>query len=435
MTMGQTAVTPFAELYPFAPFEAIADAAWWRSSDFTSPRGGEFDHAQYQVALKADAADKIRLDDHKAQFEIAVSVHLRNLIAAGVLTPISGIAGRDIGPATAWNDMLAGKPADHQRRWLLQSFDRVFVDEFMRMDDARYSRKQEAGYVPGTHVAPEPEMVLKAWTNICARMDEGTSEEYVNGLSIEAQDRKTGDRCEIHFKGWKPTLMRRNDVHRLEPALDVAKAALVTADFGVATGRLMLTDFLRVDGFREGTDFSDDEEYRDFDLNSTKGRDARISAHAKTHDIGYTQTTNTSVAIHRNPQTGMLMITDRWGSDAKGDEMPEDANGVAIVAGWTSVDSFSCDVWRVMAFDRSTALARMADGGCADPEPVLDAYLASSDAYARNVVRIDVEPGRWRIHAGDDFSKRVNRRKFGIPEGVQVWRLLERVGGTETPDV
>lgn len=429
MTPDARTRVPFADRYPLAAFETIADAAWWRQSDFNSQRRKpDFDRTRYDIAVAADKADQVRLDAHKKLFREAVEAHLSALLEEGALTPITGIKGRDVTMATAWNDLVADRPADHRRNRLMSGFERLFVDEFVRMDDERHALRREEGHVPGSHRTPAHDKVVKAWTGICTRMDAGTSGEFERGLAIECEDQKTGDRCEIHFERWKPTLMVRNAQHRLEPALDVATPDLVQADLAVPTGRLLMTDFLRADGFKEGVDFGDREYDKTLSLNTAQGRDARTKAHAQEHQIGYTQTTNTCVAVRRHPKTGMLMVTERWGTDSKGNDLPEDDMGASVVRGWETVGAFSCDMWRVMALDRSSAIARMAAGGCVDAEAALDAYLASDDCYAGNVLQLDIEPGRWRIHAGDDFSSRVDRRRHGIPKGVHVWCLLERVG-------
>src|SRR3546814_5277444 len=76
---------------------------------------------------------------------------------------------------------------------------------------------------------------------------------------------------------------------------------------------------------------------------------------------------------------------------------------------------------------RSTAVKRMIAGGCSagDADKILSDYLTSGDVYAENIVHLDVEPGRWRIHSGPDFAKRIDRARFGIPEGIEPWLLLE----------
>src|SRR3546814_8021019 len=69
----------------------------------------------------------------------------------------------------------------------------------------------------------------------------------------------------------------------------------------------------------------------------------------------------------------------------------------------------------------------MIAGGCSagDADKILSDYLTSGDVYAVNIVHLDVEPGRWRIHSVPDFAKRIDRARFGIPEGIEPWLLLE----------
>ena len=81
----------------------------------------------------------------------------------------------------------------------------------------------------------------------------------------------------------------------------------------------------------------------------------------------------------------------------------------------------------VTAIDRQVLLELMAKGGCDAPEKALDDHLASKDAYAENITRLQVKPGRWRVHFGPDFAKRADRSQMGIPEGPEPWLVLEPV--------
>ena len=421
MTHPTTGLAPFATRYPLEAFAAIADARWWRADDLRMAKVE--DVAALKEAAAADQADRARVEEHEKILDAAIDAHLAAMAAAGALQPIAGTGGREITMADAWNSMAAGTPHPHSHRWLVRSIGSVFTWAFVNMDDTRRGRARDQapfGYRP-----PSAEQVGAAWERVCSTMDEGTSDRW-RVLRIECQDQTTGDRCEIEFEGWRPTLMRRNERHEFEPARDVPEAPLVEADFDVPTGDLLVTDFLRADGFREATEFEASRDHRELSLSSATGRDARILAHAAEHQIGFTQTTNTSVAVHRNA-AGALMVTRRWMCDDDGDELPEDDNGVTIVDGWTSIGSFSCEMWRVMAMDAATAASLMAAGGNADAAAAIERELARP-AYDRNVVRVAVEPGRWRIHSGDDFSKRMDRARFGVPEGVMVWCILERAG-------
>src|SRR3546814_569081 len=145
-------------------------------------------------------------------------------------------------------------------------------------------------------------------------------------------------------------ILTRDGYGNAFPAGDLAPIKLVSAEFSVPTGRLLLTDALRVPGFREGISFDADQEYSALSLNSELGRTRRISAHAEQHDIAYTQTENTCVVIHRHPENGCIIVSARWNAE----EVHEDEDGDAAAPGWGKVGTFSCDVWRVLALDQQT---------------------------------------------------------------------------------
>ncbi|QAY80271.1 hypothetical protein [Sphingosinicella sp. BN140058] len=216
--------------------------------------------------------------------------------------------------------------------------------------------------------------------------------------------------------------MRRNDRFHLEPAQDLETVPLVSADFDVPTGRLLLTDTLRVSGFSNGIEFDADRAYGALSLNHEAGCVARTKAHASEHGLGFAQTTNTYVVAHLHPTSGRIIVSECWTSDGK-----EDADGDAAALGWKKIGTFSCDVWRVTAVDQATACALMTAGGNASARATLDAYLASDDTYAQNVLRLDVPAGPWRIHSGPDFAERVDRAAFDIPDHIMPWLVLEPV--------
>ena len=82
----------------------------------------------------------------------------------------------------------------------------------------------------------------------------------------------------------------------------------------------------------------------------------------------------------------------------------------------------------------------MTTGGEDDAETELTRYLAMAGAtpapddhkghheacYAGNIVHLDVDPGTWEIHAGEEFDKKVDREAFGIPKGVTPWCILSK---------
>lgn len=443
----------FADVYPLSLFASIADVSWWRASDFDRPRPRRStDHPSNEeassvptrearkLAADLDTADKARLDQHKEQFEACILQHLEGLRGAGKLGKTGGLAGREVRLAEAWNHFVDGKPDSYETKHLLHHFTRQLVRAIVDIDAGRYSRKSSPDYVPGTHRKPSEGQILAAWSKLCGELDTGTSDPF--SWPIEIQDQKTGDRCELHFTNWQAQLMRRTRDHKLEVAPDCGPIPLASAVFPIPTGRLLLTDTLRVPGFSDGTDFGDREYDDELSLNSELGCVNRTSVHAKDHGFGYCQTTNTCVSVHRHPKTHCILITPRW----MGEEWEEDADGDAICPGWEKLGSFSCDIWRITAIDFGTAVLRMKDGGCDTPEATLTRYLglAKSDnaasanarqahheqAYSRNIVEVAVQTGDMRIHCGPDFGERVDRARYDIPHGVNPWALLEPIAAT-----
>lgn len=420
----------FSDHYPLAAFAAIADASWWRSHDFERPKDPQtIDRAARSRAETLDNADRKRVEDHRRTvLEPAIRAHLDGLRAAGTLKPTGGLAGRRVWQASAWNAYVAGAPDDHETAWLMELFATgVFTHTFVRMDPMR----RDAERMPGEHAAPSPELIEAAWRRICTDMDVGTSRDSHMGWGMEAQDAATGDRCEMAFVDWTGVLMRRNERHDLEPAQDVGALPLSKVEIDVPTGRLLLTDTLRVEGFSEGSDFADGESFSRFSLNSAKGRLARTEAHAERHGFAYCQTTNTCVPVFRHDATGDIAVVHAGREGMKG---------------WTKVGDVSCDVWRLTMIDRSTAIRVMTDGGNAGAEAELDRYLALADqpdvwtgegdwskvaqshheqCYSRNVLRLDVAPGRWTFHSGPDFHKRARMSDFGLPRGAKPWAVLQ----------
>lgn len=235
------------------------------------------------------------------------------------------------------------------------------------------------------------------------------------GWEIEGSDARTGERCELRFAHWIPSLWRYDENHAAVIAQDVAAIPLVKVPISLPSGELLVTDTLRVPGFAEGTELGE-EEYSTYSLNSDQGCVARISAYAQRHDMGFKQTTNTVVSVWCN-EDGRLLICA-----ANGDE--EGVLGL-VRLGWENVGRVSCDVWRVTLIDHVNAVRCMGAGGVEKPATVLSDYLANAqDVYSENVVRLKVVPGVWTLHSGHDFSIRFDREAAKVPPDVEVWCIL-----------
>lgn len=376
--------------------------------------------AHFQAACAAEKDPKIApsVQDHRKNiFVPALRAHLLELRAVGRLQPTSGIKGRRIWQASAWNKFLAGEdPHQGLINWLGQ-----FIHISAVMDAAKGRMMDQPRYTDGDMTA---EAISGNWHKLCEALDTGNTNRLYWRLD-SLFDSKTGTRCELQIKNWKAQIMVLNAKYDLVPIKNAPAVPLVTAEFDMPTGAMLLTDTLRIKGFSKGIEFNDDDEYGKYELGNDLSEARRISGHAEEHGFGFTQTTNTCVVVHRHPTSGRIIVSARWNPSERG----EDKDGDAAAPGWEKVGTFSCDIWRVTAIDKQTAVARMIDGGCEAhrAETALDTYLASNDAYAENIVRLDVQPGRWRIHSGPDFTRRVKRDRFDIPKGIRPWLLLEPV--------
>lgn len=407
---------PFAQRYPLSAFREIAHLNFTRSSDFCS---SDYSEAMREASA-LDQADREALKPHEKMFEGLVRDHLTMLLDQGHMKPISGLGGRNITEANAWNAMVEGQADTHQTKWVVESLSNVLMIAMLSMPTDGYKRRQADNHVKGTPLPITDNEIKSAWEAICNRMDSGsTDNQYGFELNIKCNDSITDDRCRIVFTNWIPTLLRSNAQHKLEVAQDVAVQDLITAQFNVPTGKLLISDAFRIEEFNKATDFGD-REYQEMSLNSEHGRNARRLAHAKEHNIGYTQTTNTSVAVHRNA-AGDLLVTERWGDE----DAPVNEQDITLVEGWDPVGAISCAVWAIKAIDKQNAIHLIEKGGGRYSAKMLEACMTEK-YYGDNILEIDVDSGPWTIHSGENFNSRVDRAAYNIPADVTVWCVFQK---------
>ncbi len=417
-------VKPFGEIYTFAMFQQIADVSWWRCNDWDRGCGaGERNTPEYKEASLKNQADSARYKEHKTMLTSLLRAHLGALQAEGRLGLLSGLNGRRIAKATAWNNLVDGKEDDHQTQWLMTDFADILTTVFVQMDRGRHARTRADDHVKGTHVVPSEDQQRAAWETFCACIDSGlTSDDIHDGKLLEANDSKTGETVKIVFDNWQPTLMGYDAKYNMIELFDVDVMPLVTAQFPVPSGNLLLTDMLRHQPLNDALEFAPERDYAELSLNNADGRDKRTMAHAEEHGVAFAQTTNTVVNVYRSETTGILMVSGTIYDDETDEFKTE-------LAGWKLEGTVNCDVWRIMAYDKQTAVnlcAQQEDISAEQAEADLDAYLASDDCYAENVLSIDVAPGTWSIHSGDRFNDRVDRAAYGLPDNVKVWCILQK---------
>ena len=357
-----------------------------------------FDQTIFAGAIHPDTLDLAALS---TLLEPAIEAQIDALLSAGTLRPAAEFGAREIHFLEAWNALVAGNADISQRRHVLADFTEYAGAICM------FARDHE-------HAA----------TLLDRFFDEGMSPTNADFIwhAIEATDKITGQRGEIHFVEFQPSFWFFNkETGAFVAAEPLAPLAPISANFSAPNGELLFTDTVRLGAFNYSTDFEPAREYGELSLNSSMGCQARTTAHAAEHNFGFVQTTNTCVAVHRNDATGALLVTERWN-----DDLQVDADEIHI-PGWTNLGGISCDIWRVTAIDRSVAASLIAPADPIDGGTLLSDYLSSDDCYSRNIVPVAVEPGStWRITCGERFNEVIDRTALKLPEGLQVWALYEK---------
>jgi len=137
--------------------------------------------------------------------------------------------------------------------------------------------------------------------------------------------------------------------------------------------------------------------------------------------FGFTEmiTDNTSVSVHR--QGDRMLVCE---SHADEEMRITDANGDVVVAGWERSGGFSCDRHMAIVADRGVVERTLELGGLADADRAVSEWI---DEMGGQCVEVRVRPGRYRVRFGPDFTKRFDRMAAGIPNGPEVWFVIDPV--------
>lgn len=401
----------FSKLYSRAQFAVAAKFTWGRTNDWERNEIGE-DLEAYKVAQAADKEARDALTAHEDEvFKPAMLKWLETLRAQGRLNIITGLVGRSAHLPKAWNAFVAGTADEYQIDNLLYALKTFLVWSLITMDQGRHTRRKEEGHIKGSVTPPTEAMIDAAYAKLVHDVEQGNTDHSVRFDDI--QDGKTGDRLKIELVGWHATLMRMTPDYHYEPAFDADIIGLQSVEIDLPTGELLISDWIRVPGFKEATDLGYDDP--SLCINNTQGAVNTTKAHATRHNFARVQTTNTYVGVHQDEE-GRLMVAERW------DDRSEDN---AVADGMKAIGEFSCDVWSVIAIDKQTLTDLMAKGGCDTAQETLQEYLEGKGDYSDNIVQLNVKPGRYRLHFGPKFAKIANRAELGIPEGPEPWFVLE----------
>jgi hypothetical protein len=198
----------------------------------------------------------------EATFYPAVRAHLLQLRGEGRLGIATGLAGRDVWPATDWNEMVVSGTFS---RWLVD-FISSMAFHGSHVDAERGSVFDPASRSPDI---TDEERIERAWRGLCALMDTGTTD---HRFRLETQqDAITGDRCQLAFEDWQAKLLRWNG-KAFEPAQDMGAIPLAEIEIDCPSGEIILTDAITLaDGaFHDAVDLGD-RRYTVASVNSDQG--------------------------------------------------------------------------------------------------------------------------------------------------------------------
>jgi hypothetical protein len=435
----------FADFYSLDDFKKVSQCRWWRASKYESykrkdkgPLTAEEQEDQKRLRDLDNKDQEVLREHKKTVFLPAMQAFFTAMREAGLMTPITGINGREISFAENWNRFISGGMAafkDYEQTWLFSEFESAFLVYHLVRVEGKRELDPCADY--------SDELVKATYEKMIAAVNNGNLEEY-EGIR-DLYDGVSGDRITCSFNNWVPSLVKFDmKVRDYVPILDLEEKGVQTVEIDVPTGQLLISDWFRIDGFREATEAAYEDSGEDYsdhdDINSSDGAVNRSKKYAA-GNIAHVQTTNTYCGIERT-EDGKLGIAQRWSLEINEDNMTEEqledeAFDVRLNMPSEPVGEFSCDLWWLTALDRTVLIEHLKAGGNANAEKALDDYLNSKEAYSRNIVQLNVKPGRWKVHFG---SRRVNDSnsheasafmvqgdQFGFDKRPHFWAVLEPV--------
>ena len=369
-----------------------------------------------------DFSDWCRANIHacrKSQMDVLAQRLVTAYRDEGFLAPCPNNGPRNVGAMTAWNDWLEGVDLEKEYRnsHLLQSAAaQVLPRNFVKTTVRRKMRLENDGEPAGFASADDLRSVIEA---VIAKSREAyiaqTLDPYEDTLS-NFHDRLTGDPLRTGGTLFEPVLVSFDTAEREFvpcPVLDQPPVAL-EIELSLPSGELVMADWFRVKGFKEGLDALVEEPGHGWDLNSQDGMDARMRAYYELAGLVIVACGNNSPYAHlERPGVWRMghIIDDELDEDA---EVQEEA--------WTTCT----DLWANVFADRQTVLDVMMASGVyaerAEADAALQGYI--DDTWGATAVKLGVD--RLHVYAptgfgeqGDLFDKKV--RFAGFDYGAHRW--------------
>lgn len=342
-----------------------------------------------------------------------VMAHLEEQRDTGRMAPFEGLENRSMRFPDAWNAFLAGTEAEWQYTLPNQMAHFVLI---WAIDGRIKGDREDGGDMTQT--------IPAAYAALCGRMDEGrivkptflpimTPQPAIDDIRCEA----TGARCRAIIEDWRPRLERLEMEERRGwiPLERVAAQPAQTVEIDLPTGELLIADFIRAPGVAEAYERAIDKRMGDSRygpagcVSSEIGRYATTRAVLKGTGMLEISTRDVSVSVHRDGDA--LVFTDAH------DHTDEDP----AVVGMKKVAEICCDRNTVVLADRSVVARLMKDR-----KGRLASFLAGPDGA--DVVRMDVEPGRWLVTFGEAIHAPEDAAKLGVVTTARTWFTMKRIG-------
>lgn len=377
--------------------------------------------------------------DNRKTFDDAIEALTRrfmeDLRTAGLLEKCPNNGPRDVNKINAWDAWLDGKldkPMDQRApkyrymdMWLAQSpAFRVAFSTLVSVSvtDENKTIKSDAH--------------LERALNTCIQTTRiAYRDEVVGGIgSVELNSGMNGDRLHLMGSVLRPVLGAYEagsyTLKELPPA--EALKPVRHMELEITSGKMIVADWIRAEGFNEGVKILLGEEF--FDINSATGMDESIQAHYEKAGLIYVPVGNSSPYAFTDDE-GLIRMgsvdedhDDFWlpSGESTGLPIPKEA--------WTTCT----DLWANTLADKEVIIDVMMVSGLhasrSDAESALDAYI--DETYGANEVEMDVGTHHLYVPTGDG-NRKGNFLDVFQADGVDQrdWQLDEYIISNSVLDV
>lgn len=349
---------------------------------------------------KAAADEKRKSDQMAAIMDAAMRTFLGALLVEGRLLPIPGVKGHRLRFPEEWNRVATGQGTEADWASVCSAFG------FQTGLTGVFTTK--GGTFP---------TVEEAHAKICAQADSGTYYSVDGG-----QSRVTDQTVYLRFKDWIPTAAAYGAKGTRIALEDAPVIGPQTGRITLPTGRLLVSDWIRVNGFNEAVGEPEDGP----SINSEAGIVA-MTLHVLSKGVASFHVGNSSPRVYLR-DGGLVIGRQRalqehdWRSD---DEEPEEIE-IQGEAGYVITD-----LWNATIVDVGTLIGLL-EGRLGSRKAAKAAYAAYRRKNNDHIVEVEVEPGTYEVHFGPshrEFAKAFRDERLPCLSEIAAYGALIPVAG------